>query len=93
MSAMYLYYYLIAVNILAFIMYGVDKLKARHHWWRIPEWVLLSIATAGGSIGAFIGMKCFHHKTIKPLFRFGVPTILLLQIATIAYIWFTYWLI
>lgn len=87
MSAEYLYYYLIAVNVLAFAMYGVDKLKARHHWWRIPEWVLIMVAVVGGSIGAFIGMKCFHHKTMKPLFRFGVPAILLLQIAAMAYIW------
>lgn len=87
MSAEYLYYYLIAVNVLAFAMYGVDKLKARRHWWRIPEWVLIMAAVVGGSVGAWGGMKCFRHKTIKPLFRFGVPAILLLQIAAMAYIW------
>ncbi|MCQ2343436.1 MAG: DUF1294 domain-containing protein [Paludibacteraceae bacterium] len=85
---MNLYYYLIVVNLMAFALYGIDKLKARHHWWRIPEWVLLTVAAIGGSIGAWVGMKCFHHKTLKPLFRFGVPVVLLLQIAVLAYKFF-----
>jgi len=72
------YYYLLTINALAFIFYGVDKLKARHHHWRIPEWTLLAMAIFGGSIGALIGMHLFHHKTRKPAFRFGVPAILLI---------------
>lgn len=79
------FYYLIAINVLTFAMYGLDKWKASRHWWRIPEWVLMTSAAVGGSIGAWVGMKCFHHKTMKPLFRYGVPLILLLQIAAVAY--------
>ncbi len=56
-------YYLCAVNAAAFLMYGMDKQKAKRRKWRIPEATLLGIAAAGGSIGAWIGMKTFHHKT------------------------------
>ena len=58
-------YYLVAVNIIAFILYGTDKAKAMHHQWRIKEAVLIGIAFAGGAFGAFAGMIVFHHKTRK----------------------------
>ena len=72
-----LLYAIILINIITFFVYGLDKLKAVNHWWRIPEWVLLGLAVAGGSVGAYLGMMVFRHKTLKPLFRFGVPVILL----------------
>lgn len=75
-----LYIYLIAVNLITFFLYGADKSKARRHAWRIPEKVLLGAAVIGGSLGALIGMRFFHHKTRKPLFYIGVPMILLIQI-------------
>ena len=55
-------YYLVAVNIIAFILYGTDKAKAMHHQWRIKEAVLIGIAFAGGAFGAFAGMIVFHHN-------------------------------
>ena len=55
-------YYLVAVNIIAFILYGTDKAKAMHHQWRIKEAVLIGIAFVGGAFGAFAGMIVFHHK-------------------------------
>ena len=55
--------YLAAINIAAFFLYGIDKWKARHDKWRITEARLLWIAVAGGSIGALLGMKVWHHKT------------------------------
>jgi uncharacterized membrane protein YsdA (DUF1294 family) len=73
--------YLTAINIIAFFLYGIDKWKARHDKWRITEAALLWIAVAGGSIGALLGMKIWHHKTKHNKFRFGLPAILILQIA------------
>ena len=75
--------YLAAINIIAFFLYGIDKWKARHDKWRVTEARLLWIAVAGGSIGALLGMKIWHHKTKHNKFRFGLPAILLLQIAAV----------
>ncbi len=72
--------WVVAINIVAFFLYGVDKRRAKRHAWRIPEAVLLGIAVAGGSIGAITGMFLFRHKTRHPAFRIGLPAILLLQI-------------
>lgn len=69
----YLMYYLIIFNIAAWIMYGLDKWKAKSGAWRIPERTLLLTALAGGSVGALAGMLLFHHKTRKPKFMIGVP--------------------
>ena len=73
--------YLAAINIVAFFLYGIDKWKAQHDKWRITEATLLWIAVAGGSIGALLGMRLWHHKTQHAKFRYGLPTILILQIA------------
>lgn len=72
--------YLTFVNIIAFIVYGVDKWKARKNRWRIPEKKLLFLAIIGGSVGALAGMYIFHHKTQHKKFTIGVPVILILQI-------------
>ena len=73
--------YLAVINIVAFFLYGIDKWKAQHDKWRITEATLLWIAVAGGSIGALLGMRLWHHKTQHAKFRYGLPTILILQIA------------
>lgn len=75
--------YLIIINIITFITYGVDKNKARKGAWRIPEKTLIGLAIAGGSIGALAGMGFFHHKTRKPLFKIGIPMILIIEAAWI----------
>ncbi len=75
--------YLIVINIIAFILYGVDKRKAKKGKWRISENTLLLIAILGGSIGAIFGMKIFHHKTKKSSFSVGLPIVLIIQILTI----------
>ena len=82
----YLTYYLLAINAVAFIMYGIDKYKAKKAKWRISEATLLLLAVLGGSIGAWIGMKVWHHKTMHKKFKYGIPAILLIQIALMAYL-------
>ena len=82
----YLAYYLLAINAVAFIMYGIDKYKAKKAKWRISEATLLLLAVLGGSIGAWMGMKVWHHKTMHKKFKYGIPAILLIQIALMAYL-------
>mgnify|MGYP004530747759 FL=1 len=72
--------YLIAINIIAFVIYGIDKQKAIRKQWRIPEAQLLAVAAIGGSAGALLGMQFFHHKTRKWKFCLGVPLILAVQL-------------
>lgn len=79
-------YYLLAINFITFIVYGVDKYKAKKAKWRIPEATLLLMAAIGGSIGAWLGMKAWHHKTLHKKFKYGIPAILLLQIIAIIYL-------
>lgn len=76
-----LIYYLLGINVLAFIIYGIDKYKARKAKWRISEATLLLLAVAGGSVGAWMGMRVWHHKTLHKKFRYGIPAILILQMA------------
>lgn len=79
--------YLIAINIATFFVYGIDKWKARRSKWRIPESTLLTLAVLGGSIGAFIGMRTWHHKTMHNKFKYGVPLIINLQVVSAVYIY------
>ncbi len=76
--------YLIVINIVTFIVYGVDKSKARKNEWRISEKVLILLAVVGGSVGALLGMYAFHHKTQHFKFSIGVPLILVLQVVLAA---------
>lgn len=79
-TSQFILLYLSAISILTFILYGIDKWKAEHARWRIPESMLLGLALAGGSIGAWIGMKIWHHKTQHAKFRYGIPAIIAAQI-------------
>lgn len=77
--------YLLAINIITFATYGIDKMKAKRNKWRISEATLLLLALCGGSLGAWAGMKVWHHKTKHLKFKYGVPAIILLQIAAAMY--------
>lgn len=79
-------YYIIAINIISFIIYGVDKLKAKKGLWRIPESTLLLLAAIGGSIGSWAGMMIWRHKTKHLKFTLGVPAIFILQFALLIYV-------
>ena len=76
---------LAAVNLLAFALYGVDKVKAKKGAWRIPEATLLLVAFLGGSVGALLGMEVFRHTTRHLKFRILVPLFLILHIALAVY--------
>ncbi len=79
----YIVLYLAIVNLAGLIVMGIDKLRARKRAWRIPESTLFVIALIGGSLGTTIGMHLFHHKTRHWYFLFGMPAILVIQIATV----------
>lgn len=78
--------YLLSVNIISFVLYGIDKYKAKRGKWRISEATLLTMAVIGGSIGAWTGMKVWHHKTMHKKFTIGVPLVLTLQAALAIYL-------
>lgn len=78
--------YLLAVNAVTFIVYGIGKYKAKKAKLRISEATLLLLAVLGGSVGAWVGMKVWHHKTMHKKFKYGIPAILLIQIALMAYL-------
>lgn len=78
--------YLVIMNLIGFAIMGVDKWKAKHHAWRIPENTLFIVAIIGGSLGAIIGMYTFRHKTRHWYFVYGLPAILALQIVIISYL-------
>ena len=75
-----LIYYLIGINLLTFLLYGLDKWKAQHHKWRIPEAILLLLPIIGGSLGALLAMAIFHHKTSHRRFRIIIPLVLAAQV-------------
>lgn len=79
--------YLAAMNGITFFMYGVDKWKAKRSKWRVSEAALVWMAVLGGSVGAWLGMKAWHHKTQHKKFKYGLPLILLMQIAAAVGIW------
>ena len=72
---------LVAVNLVSFTLYGLDKLKAKKGLWRIKESTLLLIAALGGSVGALLGMEVFRHKTKHWQFKVLVPVFFILHIA------------
>ena len=79
----YIVSYLIIINIIGFVIMGVDKLKAKKRAWRIPESTLFVVALIGGSLGTTVAMHVFRHKTQHWYFLYGMPAILLIQIAIV----------
>ena len=76
-----LYIYLAAANIVSFVMFGIDKSRAKRRAWRISEAALLISAAVGGSVGAIAGMTVFRHKTKHLKFLIGLPLILIIHLA------------
>ena len=87
--------WLILINLITFFVFGFDKLKAKYkesheNARRVPERTLFLLAALGGSVGALLGMRAWHHKTLHSAFRIGIPLILALQIFLPAGLWL-YW--
>ena len=80
--------YLAIINVATFLTYGLDKWKAKRSKWRIREAALLTLAVLGGSIGAWLGMIVWHHKTQHKKFKYGIPAIILVQAIIIWYFFF-----
>lgn len=79
--------YLAVMSLIAFAAFGLDKFKAKTNRWRIPERTLFLLAILGGGVGAFLGMKVFRHKTRHSQFVFGIPAIMILQLALAGFLW------
>ena len=84
--------WLVVINLVTFFIFGWDKLKAKYkekheNARRVPEKTLFFLAAIGGSVGALLGMKAFHHKTLHKSFRFGIPAILVLQFLLSGGLW------
>jgi uncharacterized membrane protein YsdA (DUF1294 family) len=86
MSGHILIIYYLIINILSFIIWGIDKRRARFHYYRIPEKVLFLSAFIGGAGGAFLGMIVLRHKTKHFIFWATVPLLLLIQLSVIVFI-------
>ncbi len=72
--------YIIVINVVTFAIYGLDKRKAKKEQRRISEFTLIMLAVVGGSLGAWLGMKVWHHKTLHKKFKYGIPTILIIHL-------------
>lgn len=81
-----MFHYLLIVNILSFVIYGLDKLFAIFKFRRVPEVTLLSFSFIGGSIGSLLGMLLFRHKIRKKMF--WIINILCIFLWTSLYFWF-----
>ena len=79
--------YIIVINFIAFLLMGIDKRRAIKRAFRIPEATLFLFAIFGGSIGSILGMYTFRHKTRHWYFVYGMPAILILQIAFIIFVY------
>lgn len=81
--------YLLIVNFFGFCLMGIDKFKAYKQRYRISENSLFCVALIGGSIGSYIGMYFFHHKTKHKRFYIGIPVIIILQIISYCFYFYT----
>jgi len=79
--------YLAAVNLLAFLLMGIDKRRARRNKWRISERTLFLFPVLGGTLGGIAGMVLFHHKTRHWYFRLGLPALLAAQLGLMWLVW------
>ena len=83
-----LWLYLLLINLVALVVYGVDKHRAKKGKWRISEKTLFLLPLAGGSVGAIAGMYLFRHKTKHWYFRIGLPVILVAQLVLTGWLLF-----
>lgn len=78
--------YLLAVNLTAFALMGLDKHQARRGKWRVSEKALFLPAVLGGALGGTMGMRTFRHKTRHWYFRHGFPLLMLIQLGGLTWL-------
>ena len=78
--------YFAVVNVAALVLMGIDKHRAKREKWRIPEKRLFAVALLGGSIGSWLGMQLFRHKTQHKTFVYGIPLIFVLQLCLLLFL-------
>lgn len=81
----YFWWYFLLLNLLGILLMYIDKEKAKRNKWRIKESTLMLTAAFGGSIGSYIGMKIFRHKTKHAKFKYGIPFIIFIQLSIFIY--------
>ncbi len=86
MTRIFILAYVVLMSLIAFAAFGLDKYKAKSNRWRIRERTLFLFALLGGGIGAFLGMKVFHHKTLHKQFAIGIPAIMIVQLLILGYL-------
>lgn len=79
LNSKYIFIYILIINLIGFLFMYIDKKRAINHQFRISENTLLSLSILGGSIGSFIGMYKFRHKTKKKKFTVGIPLIFIIE--------------
>ncbi len=79
--------YLLAINVFGFLLMGWDKGKAKKEQWRVPERRFFLVAFLGGSLGCWLGMQKFRHKTKHPVFVIGIPAIFVLQVLIVCMVY------
>ena len=77
--------YLIIISSISVAITILDKIAARRRAMRVPEAVLFLLAALGGSLSMYITMFIIRHKTQHPKFRYGIPVIMVLQIAALMF--------
>lgn len=85
MNYNYLWFILLAINVFGFGMVAVDKYKAKHRSWRIPEKRFFVVGLLGGAAGVYLSMKIFRHKTQHRKFIYGIPLLIIFNIAIVIY--------
>lgn len=78
--------YLLAINMLLFVLMALDKRRARRNGWRIPEKTLFALALLGGAGGGLAGMRLFRHKTKKTAFTMGFTGMFFMQVAVVVWL-------
>ena len=84
----FFFYYLIIINLITFIIFGIDKYKAIKDKWRVKEATLLGLSFIGGALGGMLGMYVFRHKTKKFYFFLGIPFMMILHVVLFVYLVF-----
>ncbi|MCQ2419351.1 MAG: DUF1294 domain-containing protein [Clostridia bacterium] len=87
MKLFFIILYIVVINLISFFVMWIDKSRARHKGWRIPEVVLLLIDLLGGSIGGIIAMDFLPHKSKHLLFSIGLPLMVIVEYGAFA-VWF-----